>query len=116
MQYLMLIYSNETEDEARPDSAKQEIWNGYMAFTKNVREAGVLVDGNPLEKTAQATTVRLRDGKTLTTDGPFAETKEQLGGYYLLECDNLAQAIEYASQIPTAGYGSIEIRPIMKMG
>ena len=71
--------------------------------------------GDPLEDTSAATTVRVRDGKRLTTDGPFAETKEVLGGYYVLECENLDQALEYAAKIPSAEFGSIEVRPLMSI-
>jgi hypothetical protein len=78
-------------------------------------EKGLFVGGDPLEDPSTATTVRVRDGKTLTTDGPFAETKEVLGGYYVLECENLDQALEYAAKIPSAEFGSIEVRPLMSI-
>jgi hypothetical protein len=116
MQYLMLIYSSETADADLSPERQQAMFAGYGAFTREVKEAGVMVAGDALERTAQATTVRVRDGKTLTTDGPFAETKEQLGGYYLLECADLDEAIAYAAKIPHAALGSIEIRPIMQIG
>ena len=85
----------------------------YFAFTERMRESGKLVAGDALMPTESATTVRIREGKMVTTDGPFAETKEQLGGYYLLECVDLDEAIELGSQIPSAQWGSIEVRPIM---
>lgn len=116
MQYLCLIYSDEAADAAMSPEQQQALFGGYMAFDKEVKEAGVYVGGNALKPTATATTVRVRDDKRLTTDGPFAETKEQLGGYYLLECENLDQAIHWASKIPNAKNGSIEVRPIMVFG
>src|SRR5579862_1661500 len=109
MKYLMLIYS----DEAAAATATPEQLNAtmaaYLSFTNDVQKKNVYVGGNPLQPTTSATTVRLRNGKTLTTDGPFAETKEQLGGYYLLDCKDLDEAIEYAAKIPGAAYGSIEV-------
>ena len=88
--------------------------NAYNAFTQEVSERGVLLSGEALQPTTTATTVRVRDSKVLTTDGPFAETKEQLGGFYLVQCNNLDEAIEWATKIPGAQHGSIEIRPIME--
>jgi hypothetical protein len=85
----------------------------YAAFTNEVKEKKVYVTGEALQPTSTATTVRVRGGKTATTDGPFAETKEQLGGFYLLDCKNLDEAIEYAAKIPGASMGSVEIRPIV---
>jgi hypothetical protein len=85
-----------------------------MAYTEEVQQKNLMQGANALQPVATATTVRVRDGKTETTDGPFAETKEQLGGYYLLDCKDLDEAIEYAAKIPSARFGSIEIRPIMK--
>ncbi len=90
--------------------------NGYRAFTEDIKSKGVMVAGDPLEGIENATTVRIRDSKTEVVDGPFAETKEQLGGYYLLECSDLDEALGYAARIPTATYGSIEVRPIMVFG
>jgi hypothetical protein len=114
MEYLLMIYSNE-HDEPRPGTPEGDAhMNAYMAFSQDVAEKKVVLGSNALQPIATATTVRVRDGKTETTDGPFAETKEQLGGYYLLDCKDLDEAIEYASRIPSARLGSIEIRPIMK--
>ena len=113
MQYLLLIYSNEA-DEPKYGTAEMEThMQGYFSFTEGVRNDGKFVAGDPLQPIATATTVRMRDGQTHTTDGPFAETKEHLGGYYLLDCEDLDEAIAYAAQIPSAKFGSIEIRPIM---
>ncbi len=113
MQYLCLIYEAEALESSRSDEENGQIFQAYMSFTEEVRENGKLVAGDALMPTDTATTVRVRDGEMLVTDGPFAETKEQLGGYYLLECDNLDDAIAMAAKIPSAKYGSIEIRPIM---
>ncbi len=113
MQFLCLIYENESLMATRSDQENGKIFEDYMAFTEEVKQAGNLVAGDALQPTDTATTVRVRDGKTLLTDGPFAETKEQLGGYYLLECESLDEAIEKAAKIPSATYGSIEVRPIM---
>jgi hypothetical protein len=88
----------------------------YYAFTNDSRAAGVNRGGEALQPTSTATTVRVRDGKTVTTDGPFAETKEQLGGYYLFECKDLDEAIQWAAKIPGAKFGSIEVRPIWEFG
>ena len=112
MQYLLLIYTPETIEAAMTPAEQATYMAGYFAFTKAVDAAKALVGGEALQPIATATSVRLRDGKTVITDGPFAETKEQLGGYYLLECANLDQAIQWAVQIPGAAHGTIEIRPI----
>lgn len=87
----------------------------YGAFTEDVKKSGHYIGGNPLKPTSTATTVRVRNGKISTTDGPFAETKEQLGGYYLIEAKDLNDAIQVAARIPSARIGSIEVRPIMEM-
>jgi hypothetical protein len=116
MQYLMLIYGDEADwasQTPQDQEAEMGAWNDY---TKWLTDKGWMRGGEALVSTQEATTVRVRDGKTLTTDGPFAETKEQLGGYYLIECDNLDQAIEAASKIPSVGRGSLEIRPILEFG
>jgi hypothetical protein len=113
MKYLMLIYTDEVADAKASPEQMKAMHGAYYAFTNDVQEKKVFVGGNALQPTSTATTVRLRDGKMTTTDGPFAETKEQLGGYYLLDCKDLDEAIEYAAKIPGAAVGSIEIRPIM---
>ncbi len=113
MQYLLLIYSNE-RDEPRPGTPEGDAHlNAYMKFTEDVEKQKLLVGGNALDGVSTATTVRVRSGKMLTSDGPFAETKEQLGGYYLLECKDLDEAIAWAARIPSAKFGSVEVRPIM---
>jgi hypothetical protein len=113
MQYLLLIYGDESswgETSPEEQAVEMKAWNGYSDW---LREKGWFVGGEALHPTSAATTVRERDGKILTTDGPFAETKEQLGGYYLVNCQNLDEAIEAASRIPSVGQGSIEVRPIV---
>ncbi len=116
MRYLMLIYTSEVEDMKASPAEQEAVMGEYWAFTNEIREKGLNLGGEALQPTNTATTVRVREGKILTTDGPFAETKEQLGGYYLLNCENLDQAIEYAAKIPGARFGSIEIRPIWEFG
>lgn len=114
MKYLLLIYSDENI-EANMSKEEMEAWMGeYYAYTAAMGEAGVRVAGEALQPTATATTVRVRDGKTLTTHGPFAETTEQLGGFYVLDVENLDQAIEWAVKCPSARNGSIELRPLME--
>ncbi|HSB18907.1 MAG TPA: YciI family protein [Anaeromyxobacteraceae bacterium] len=109
MEYLLLIYENEKRfAKGYPDAEMQE----YRAFGQQFAKA--IQGGHALQPTATATTVRLREGKRLTTDGPFAETKDQLGGYYLVEAKDLDEAIGMAAKIPAARYGSVEVRPIMK--
>ena len=108
MKYLLLMYANESEV---PENM-QDIAQVWAAFREEIRVAGVLVSSGGVEPVSNATTVRIRDGKSVITDGPFAETHEQLGGYFLVECQDLDEAISWAAKIPTAEYGSIEIRPL----
>ncbi|GHA03328.1 hypothetical protein GCM10008090_10440 [Arenicella chitinivorans] len=111
MQYMALIYAAEDADDVDLNTLIQQ----YTEFGEKAAAAGVLVDdGNALQPVSTATTVRLRNGKAEITDGPFAETKEQLGGYYILDCDTLDTALHWAAQIPSARYGSIEVRPVMQ--
>ena len=115
MQYLILIYGDEQRfaQLASDPAAQKALYAAYSAYSAEMRAAGVLRGGAELKPTHTATTVRVRQGKPITTDGPFAETKEQLGGYYLLEAKDLDEAIKIAARIPTAKTGSIELRPIM---
>jgi hypothetical protein len=115
MNYVLLIYTPEAiEAELASDPARLQTYMGeYNAFTQEVRDRGVFVAGEALHPTNTATTVRLRDGQKSVTDGPFAETKEQLGGFYVVNCQNLDEALEYAAKIPGARHGSIEVRPIV---
>ena len=113
MQYLLLIYSAESDD-ANQDSGK--MMADYGAFTQGIVQSGAFKSADRLKPVATATTVRVREGKTLTTDGPFAETREQLGGYYLVEAKDIDEAVAIAAKVPTAKYGSIEVRPVWPMG
>ncbi|HEX5589455.1 MAG TPA: YciI family protein [Candidatus Limnocylindrales bacterium] len=114
MQYLLLIYQAELPADAPQPSAEElrAEMAAYNAFTAETRERGQFVAGEALEPTTTATSVRVEDGRTVVTDGPFAETKEALGGFYLLECRDLDEAIEMAAKIPAAKRGTIEVRPI----
>jgi hypothetical protein len=114
MRYLLLIYTQERFEADLTPGEQDSVMEAYFAFSREAREAGVMLSGEALQPTATATTVRVREGKTLTADGPFAETKEQLGGYYMLECPNLDEAIEWAAKIPGARHGSVEIRPLVE--
>ena len=114
MRYMMLVYSSEGPDGLPPEEAER-IRAGHAKVIGEATRRGVLIGAEPLAPTSTATTVRHENGKLLVTDGPFAETKEHLAGYYILECENLDEAIEWAAKIPTAcfgGGGSIEIRPM----
>jgi hypothetical protein len=116
MQYLLLIYRNEAEQAKMDAAALQKMRGDYGAFTQSIIQSGHFKAGDGLQPTSTATTVRVQDGKTLTTDGPFAETREQLAGYYLVEAKDLDTALEIAARIPGAKVGSIEVRPIMVYG
>ena len=109
MRYMLLLHLDEKLNDMSPEAMGK-----WEAFTKEVTDAGVYEDGRALQPVSTATTVRVRNGETVTTDGPFAETKEQLGGFYLLNCENLDEAIAYAAKIPSAPTGSIEVRPVME--
>jgi hypothetical protein len=112
MKYMLLMYFNtENEPELSPEE-HQAAARAWYAFGQEAQAAGVLLGNNGLAPASSATTVRIRDGKTLTADGPFAETHEQLGGYYLLDCKDLDEAIGWAAKVPVAKYGSIEVRPL----
>jgi hypothetical protein len=115
MRYALLIYASEQEWANRAEEESQAQFQEYMAFTKDIVDRGIYKSGEALQATATATTVRVRDGETLTTDGPFAEPKEQFGGYYVVEAKDLDEAIEIAARIPDVRRGSIEVRPIMEM-
>jgi hypothetical protein len=116
MRYVMLIYSDETIDAQRSPTENEANMAGYNEFTTEVRERGNFLNGDALQPTTTATTVRVNSGQVVATDGPFAETKEQLGGFYILECKDLDEAIELAAKIPAAKEGSVEIRPIFEFG
>jgi hypothetical protein len=116
MQYLLLIYQNEAEMAASDPAAMQAMITEYGSFTQSIIQSGNFKAGDALQATSTATTVRVRGGKILTTDGPFAETREQLGGYYLIEAKNLDEATGIAARIPAARLGSVEVRPIFVYG
>ena len=113
MQYLCLIYDAESAWKDLPDGERAKLSAEYGAFTQDIKKSGHFKAGEALQPIATATTVRVRNGKTTTTDGPFAETREQLGGFYLIEAKDLDEATKIAARIPSAKIGSIEIRPIM---
>ena len=112
MKYLCLIYSDESIWPSLPKAQTDSMMAEYGQFTEDIKRNGQFVGGNRLQPTGAATTVRIRAGKLSTTDGPFAETKEQLGGYYLIDAKDLNDAIQVAARIPGARVGSIEVRPI----
>jgi hypothetical protein len=116
MQYAFLIHEDESNQAARDEKTIAAFMEEYGRFSDEVVTRGVMRGAQRLRPTSAATTVRVRDGKTLTTDGPFAETKEQLGGFYLLDCKDLDEALSYAAKIPSARHGSIEVRPVWEMG
>jgi hypothetical protein len=113
MQYMLLIYGDESSWGSRSEEDRGQVIEAYGAFTQELQQAGAMVAGDALQPTQTATTVRVKEGETLMTDGPFAETKEQLGGYYLIEADSLDEAIEWAAKVPAAREGSVEVRPVM---
>ena len=113
MKYLCLIYDEEKQLNAMSKSDSETFMGEYMSFTEGIAKGGQLRAGEALLPVHTATTVRVRNGKLTTTDGPFAETKEQLGGFYLIEANDLNEAIQIAARIPSARIGSIEVRPVM---
>ncbi len=113
MQYLLLIYHSEAEFGKLTEAEKGALHQAYGPFTESLNQSGHFRAGNGLQPTSTATTVRVRSGKRIVTDGPFAETKEQLGGYYLIEAKDLDDVIAIAGRIPSAKMGSVEVRPVM---
>jgi hypothetical protein len=113
VQYLLLIYDDENVWKNMSEAEAGQFHAEYMQFTQDITKSGHFKSGDALQPVSTATTVRVRNGKTLTTDGPFAETKEQLGGYYLVEAANLDEALAIAARIPSSRIGSIEVRPVM---
>jgi hypothetical protein len=114
MQYMLLIYSPPSDWQSLPAEQRQAVMEAYGSFTEELQTSGKLVAGDALQPVSTATSVRVRDGETLTTDGPFAETKEVLGGLYLLEAANLDDAIAFAARIPNARHGAVEVRPLVE--
>jgi hypothetical protein len=115
MKYLLMIYTAENEAGAIDQEDLEEIYAEYRKLTANLQASGGYLASERLQPTSTATTVRVRDGKTITMDGPFAETREQLGGFYLINAEHLDEAIAIAARIPAARVGSVEVRPIWSM-
>jgi len=113
MRYLLLLHVNEDSMPEPGTPAAEELYSAYFAVTEAMAKAGVLVDSAPLQPVRSATTLRVRGGETLLTDGPYAELKEQLGGYTLLECADLDEALRWAAKIPAAARGAVEVRPVI---
>ena len=113
MQYMLLIYSPPGDWSSVPADEQQRIMQAYGTFTEELQASGKMVAGDALQDVSTATSVRVRDGETLTTDGPFAETKEVLGGYYLIDVDTLDEALEWAAKLPGSHYGTVEVRPLV---
>jgi hypothetical protein len=116
MKYIALLYGEPGAGPAPGTPEFIRMLGEYQSATTAMANVGILVDSSPLQPPHTATTVRVRDGETQLTDGPFAEIKEQLGGYYILDCEDLDTALRYAAMIPSARYGSVEVRPVMVMG
>jgi hypothetical protein len=116
MKYMLLLYGEEGAGPAPGTPEFVQMLGEFQSATAAMAQAGVLVDSSPLQQPQTATTVRVRRGEMELSDGPFAEIKEQLGGYYILDCDDLDSALRYAATIPSAKYGSVEVRPLMVMG
>ena len=113
MKYMCLIYDAEGVWDGLPEDERNAVYEEYGTFTQSLRDSGAYVSADQLQPVATATTVRVRKGETLLTDGPFAETKEQLGGYYLVEAKDMDEALKIAERIPSARYGSVEVRPVV---
>ena len=113
MEYTLLIYSNELPDNETDPAERAQMFGEYGRFTQELQDSGAMVGGRPLEPSTTATTVQVRGGERLVTDGPYAETKEQLGGFYLVEAETLDDALDWAAKIPGARNGTIEVRPVM---
>ena len=112
MEYLAFIYADEDAWESLQENERSSIYDRYMAFSREASEAGVLAGGDELSATTEATTVRVRDGQVAVTDGPYAEAKEALGGYFVLNCNSLDEAVDWAARIPAAEHGAVEVRPV----
>ena len=115
MQYMMLIYETDADFEARSNEKKEMFWGAWHAYHKSMVDAGVFVSGNALQPSTTGTTVRLKNGKRHVQDGPYAEAKEQLGGYLILDLLSLDAALDWASRCPAAATGAVEVRPVLVM-
>jgi hypothetical protein len=113
MEYMLLIYTDRDSWASYSDEEQDAIYEEYFALTRRLGDEGKLVSSHELQSSSTATTVEVRDGETTATDGPFAETKEVLGGYYLIDVDSPEEAIEWAAQIPSARFGKVEVRPVV---
>jgi hypothetical protein len=117
MRYMLLIYGDETARTKMSEQEGRAMFKQYEEFTESIRRTGAFQAGEPLQPTSTASTVRMKNGRTMTTDGPFAETKEQLGGYYIVEAKNLDEALSIAARVPSVQIGgAVEVRPIMELG
>ena len=112
MQYLLLIHNDEAQWGDMPEDERNAVYAEYGRYTEELQTRGILVGANQLQPSSTATVVHVEDGKTLTTDGPFAETKEVLGGYYLIDVETLDEALEWAAKLPGSWYGTVEVRPV----
>jgi hypothetical protein len=115
MQYMLLIYDDAQTWAGMSDEDRQSVMQEYFAYTEELRETGKFVAADALQPPDSAKSVRVRDGEQSTTDGPFAETKEHLGGYYVIDVENVDEALEWAAKVPSARYGTIEVRPVMQI-
>lgn len=113
MKYMLLLYGDESMDAQATEAEMESLMAAYGAFESELAAAGAMVSGEGLQPTATATTLRVRNGETLTTHGPFVETTEQLGGFFVIECDNLDDALGWAAKVPAALDGSVEVRPVL---
>ena len=113
MQYMLLIYGEEGSWDALSEEGRNAVYEEYYALSRDLHAQGKLIGSNELQSTATATSVRVRDGETIVSDGPFAETKEALGGYYLIDSESLDEALEWAARIPAARDGLVEVRPVV---
>lgn len=115
MQYMLLIHDDPSAWAGMSEEQVNAVMGEYFAYSAAIREEGIFVEGSPLQGREEARTVRVRDGKKLVADGPFAETKELIGGYYVVDCETLDQALDAAARIPSARFGAIEVRPVAQM-
>ena len=115
MKYMLLIYNNEQEWDGLTESQRQGIYGEFRQFRDQITKTGQYVSGSQLQPVSSATTVKVRQGKQLLTDGPFAETREQLGGYFLIQAKDLDEAVEIAGRIPAVRFGTVEVRPLVEM-
>ncbi len=113
MQYMLLIYNDPSAWDSMSEAEQGQLYGAYGTFTEELQASGKYVGGDALQGLETATSVRVRDGQTLTTDGPFAETKEVLGGYYLIDVDTLDEALTWAAKLPGSWYGTVEVRPVV---